>query len=679
MAVTSRYGDTYTRDIVTVERIGAIGATCRTSYGAEITVQWGSNLPSPVPQIGERWYVNRISPSKWSFDAKITGKNYNMIRYAMELEMQSCIGRERSTVDDIADAGVTEIYLTVAEGGTVYWDSEIAGDYGLYVYKNGKDADADCIRQVVSRCVSYGIAVVFVIDCNLWSDVNNSMHNAYQQSVLSEEYIGQMGWYAMLDHVWDDINNYTWDRIRGAGTASVGDMSYAPVWSFGVAKEPITRLVYELYERYGNDVRGICFRDWRIAGAYADVNNFMAWEFSRSHEGTLMGDMATDMFSNKWWEKRFEIMDFFNSMQRDFVASVQADIGDWPISVIVPSRALCLSSERTGRFDTWLSDDFSSFGWSKVGCLLDYSKSVDRAYELRSFEFLVASLQRFAEGASPLYRVDISASGDYAGLFNVLAKYDVTNVLLDDYEHWRLLSDQQVIDLKAAMNAASVTPVSQLAEVGFYLSSNSRDISYHDDRDVNRFSRAVQEFCITLLDKLPHRLRIYYDADVEVAANMRYISALVLFQSLNMSDDAVEAIGSLFSSGKGIVVIGRCGRYGANDSVRRPDLPFLDKFGEVDFGDAAYETEVTLKGGRIGAFDEVYALEGENVGIKPTRHIDIDDAGTDAIGISSFGDVVAVPIYIKGRDSMIAIDVLDESTLMDLASEMVLFAIGRDR
>ena len=681
MAVSSSYSNTYTRDIVTVNEIGARGALCSTSYGAEISVLWGANLPSPVPQVGERWYVQKIASSRWAFESKITGLSYSLVKYSMSLDMWSCIGRERSVVDDIAGSGVSEVYLTVADGGIVYWDSEVASKYGLKTC----DVDGepyDYVEQVVSRCREAGLAVTFVIDCNLWSDVNNKVHNHYQQVRYTADYVAAFGWLYTAQYTWGDVENWTWNRARNSNIqpAEGKGVEHVPTWSFITAMEPVGKLVSELYAKYSDAVRGVCFRNWHINGMTADASAYVSKAFSELRDASLGDMMCSAKYSDLWWIRRSELMDFFAQLQIDFLQEIRSRVGNWPISAIVPAKTLCMSSERMGRLDTWLDDDFSSYGWSKVGCPLEYSKSIDEAYELRSFEFLVASLRRFAEDASALYIVDVEQSVNYEALFNVLAKYNVTNVLLDDYDHWRYLSDQQAVDLANAMNTASVTPVTTLDEVGFYLSSNSREIAFHDDADVNKYQRSAQELCITLLDRLPHRIRIYYDSDMEYEENLDDMAAIVLFESLNMSYEAVDAVNSVIDDGgKNVVIVGRCGLYSENSLIRRFDVPFLDRFGEVDFGMDAYETQVSVKAGRLGAFDVSYAMDGECVGILPTRHTDPDAGDCDAVGYLSDGSRVAAPVYFKGRTSAISIDILDEPALTQMVSEMVLLAIGREK
>lgn len=653
MPVTSRYTAEYTRDVVTVEKIGAIGALCKTSYGAEITVNWGTNIPSPVPRLGERWYVQRISPSRWAFESKITGTSYSIMRCSIKLDMSSCIGRERSVVDHMVDMGISEVYLKVASSGVVYWDSDVAGEYGLSTL-NVDDEPFDYVKQVVNRCESAGISVVFTIGCDLWSDVRNSRHNYYQQVKLSDEYLGSV--------------DYQYSTPRDDNSEHV------PVWSFVTAKHAVKTLVMELYERYGGSVRGVCFDGWRVGGAYADVSDYVNGEFVRNHSEPIYKVLAENRFSDAWWAKRRDVASFYRSLQESFVSDIAGSVGNWPISAIVPKSTLSLSSERAGGFDTWVGDDFALFGWSQVGCPLGYSRSVDDRFELYSFEYLVACMQRFGEGSTPLYVIDVSETVDYRGMFEILAKYNVTNVLIDGYDKLCNLSEQSLSELKVVINETSVTPITTTSEFGVLLSSNSRDVSYYDDFDKNRFLRQAQEFCVETLGKLSHRLRIYYDQDVENARNFDGISTLVLFHSLNMSDDAISSIRKAIG-GKNVVIVGMCGMFDIDGVEQRSALPFIDMFGVSDGGLNSYGSFVSISGGD-GVFNDVYALDGECEGIVPVSLGEID-GGLVATGKDTSGNDVPLPIYSHGRSFAIAMDVMDEPSLIDMASDMVLVAIGR--
>lgn len=656
---------------VTVMEVGAVGARVKTNYNAEINIRWGTNLPSPVPRVGEMWLAAKIGPGVWRFENVISADSYNFMRYAMRLDIRSCIGGERAVIDDIATVGVGEVYLTVARDGIVYWDSSVAGRCGLSVVSGVNNGGRDYVRRVVDRCRAAGLTVVLVIDMELWSDPGNVRANYYQQMVADESYAG-FGWGAVFNYDWDELQQLTWAQVENSEFGSaVG--SYAPKWSLVTAKPVVADMVAELYSEFGDAVRGVCFDNWAFAGALADVGDYVAGEFKSRTGLPLTSKMLGGMFSDEWWENRREIMDFFNDLQTEFVGACRAAAPTWQVTAIVPERVLCITSERTGRFDTWVDDSFGGFGWSMVGCKMDFTRSPDADAEERSFEFEVASLRRLARGASPLYEIDVDGiGGEYSGMLNILAKYDATNVLVSDYESWRRMDDARAIRLRNALNSYSVVKRSEYRDVGLLVSNNTRDVSFANDFVLNRFTRSIQTFSKMLLDKTPHRIRVLFDGDMEDIESVSGISSVVLFDAINMSDDAVDAVSSLIDSGAfGVVLIGLNGLRGELSSqTRRADMPFLDKFGDVDFGQRMYDVELFVKPGWIDVAPRVYAIYEAESGAVPVK------ASASIATSFSGGSSVPAPVYSRGRSAMIALELLDNPTLMDFASDAVLYSIG---
>lgn len=639
--ITSRYSDTLTSETVTVTAIGSRGAKCRTPYNSEITVLWEDDLPSPVPEVGDVWIVDKVSDGRWFFSYKSTGGQYNMMRYSMSLDMHSCVGKERSVVDDIVSSGVSEVMLVVADNGIVWWDSETARQAGLVAYNDA------CLRQVVRRIVDAGLSVSFVIDCRLWSDTDNPSNNYYQQQVLGD-----------------------------------GENTYSTQWSFMTAMGAVKGMVDELYDLYKDRVRGIIFRNWTFAGPFADVSDYICGEYESATGRGLIDDLTDSQWSDEWWSKRMGIMRYYGYLQSRFINYVKSDIGNWPVSAIVPTKQICITSERTGRFDTWINDNFSSYGWSMVGCPLVYSSSISHDDELASFEYNVASLIRFADASAPLFVLSINALSDYRGIFDILSRYFATNVCLGDYTEWRRLSDIEMLSLRAAMNEYSVTAVRRRDCVGLLVSNNSRDISFNSESDFNRFSVAAQNFAISLLSRVPYRLRIFYDDDMNDEKYIRNVSSLVLFESLNMSDEAVSTVDMLLGSeDRNIVAIGRCGAYYGENASRRDGIPFLSRFDEFDYGVGIYRNQITVRSGLLDVSDDVYAIYNPAIGILPVKHTDPDDESVLAVsymGGDDDSDIVVAPIYSNNRNTIISMDILDNDILLDLACDFVLYAIGRD-
>ena len=60
------------------------------------------------------------------------------------------MGKERVVVEDMASAGFDEVLLTVAKDGMVYWDSEVAADYGL-----GEEPGSEAAARPVSGTATW--------------------------------------------------------------------------------------------------------------------------------------------------------------------------------------------------------------------------------------------------------------------------------------------------------------------------------------------------------------------------------------------------------------------------------------------------------------------------------------------------------------------------------------------
>lgn len=688
MATTSSYQISLTKDIVEVLEIGESGARCRTSYKSIITIGWSGGIPSHVPQVGEIWVIDKLAQGSWIFISRVLPAGYNLMRYSMSLDMSDCVGRERAVIDDLANSGVSEIYLTVAKSGRVYWASGSAASYHLEVATDSDGDPIDLVRQVVDRCVHYGLGVTFVFDCELWNDTLNVSRGHYEfQQVRVDERRLMGGWIAVRSYEWGELrgeggSGSTWGDVKSLQLESSTDSllsRHQRTMTFPHAVKPVTGFVAELYSKYKDTVRGICFSNWQMNGAYSDVSDYMVGEYLKFCGRDLVADMANSFKSDSWWERRMDIMEFYADVQRSFLDEVKKVAPNWACSVIVPSKRVCVGTESCGRYETWLDDDFATYGWSMVGCKMEYTPSTDEDEEMRSLEFDIACMKRFSQGSAPLYVLDISKYGNYAEALNILAKYDATNVLLSDYPKWRSLSDKRMIELKNAMNTYSVSKKSELDDIGIYLSSDSYEVSYMDDSAVNRFPKAAQECSSVIINRLPHRLRILYDGDMEDVGNLEGMSTILLFNSSNMSDKAIDAVNEfLENDGRSMVFVGRCGMRPQFSTIRQP-IPFLGRFGMLDGGDVLYYGNVRVGKGFYDIVDNVYELTNNMLGVSLIPSGD-SAAMSEAYVQNSDGSYsrTMFPLAYDGRSSVIAADVLDNYVLMELVGEMALYAIGRD-
>ena len=99
-------------------------------------------------------------------------------------------------------------------------------------------------------------------------------------------------------------------------------------------------------------------------------------------------------------------------------------------------------------------------------------------------------------------------------------------------------------------------------------------------------------------------------------------------------------------------------------------MPFLDRFGDVDYGQRMYDVELFVKPGWIDVAPRVYAIYEAESGAVPVK------ASASIATSFSGGSSVPAPVYSRGRSAMIALELLDNPTLMDFASDAVLYSIG---
>lgn len=637
-------------ETVKVVSISSTGAQVMTSYSSQISVKWANGLPDPAPQVGEIWMVQQYASNRWRFVNRIgDGDTYNTISYMMSLDARTCIGKERAIVDDIAKLGVDEVYLKVADKGLVLWDSDAASLYGLKSY-------GDHVTQLINRFVDYGISITLVIGCTLWSDTTSKTHNLYQQVGITKN-VSSEGLVTYTEH-------------------------FSRYLSCFSAYAPLKVLLNELYVAYRQSVRGVCLEGFRLDGEHSDFS-----QAAKTAYVSMYGETPTYSFTeydatdSSWWDKHFQWMAFQSGGQLDFYNRVHQDIGNWPISIITTAKTFCDtdSNIKTGRLVTGIEDDFSSYGWEQVGFPLAYTRQSDSAAELRSFEYVVACEQRFSAGCKPLYVLDISTLTQYDGIFEILSKYGASNVLLSDYDHFRLLSDQQVIDLKSAMGTYKVQPNSTLDYIGVVLSNDSRDIGFYDLGVNTKFTNGLENMCSELLDKLPHRLRILFDADLADYGVITNTAAVVLYMASNLSDIMIDNINAMIAKDdKNIVIAGRAGQYIDKTNSERSSYPFVDTFGQADYQTQEYVREITIGGTSIDVTDNTFVLKENNTGIKLALDGGDSTSYIQTVDTASPYQSVKAPVLFQHRSSMLGIDVIYDNLLLEIVSELALYALGRD-
>lgn len=621
------------QDIVKVTAVSSTSATCVTGYRSEIRVYWTSGRPDPLPQVGETWFVEKYTLGGWRFLSKQETGNFSKTSFHITLDSRTCYGRERGIADDIAAAGFDGVYINVADDGVLAWNSEFADDFGLTTY-------GDHLTQLVARFRERKVTVTLVIGASLWSDVQDEVHNRYQQRWMAAD----------------------------------GSLTPTPLLSFTDAKEAVVSLVGELYDRYGTDVRGICFSDLSMAGENADFCPSMQTLYERRYDDTCKGLQAWDG-TDGWWRRRAQWEELRASVENMFLASLRGRVGQWPISALVPSQCCMDVPGRLGPLATGIGDSFPSFGWDRVGVPLSWVKGNDEGSAMRSFETAVACAKRLAGQAQPLPVVDLADFEEYATPLSILARYSMGEVLVDSYERWRLLPDNRVMSLSSAMGSYRVSHLPDVPEVGVVLSESSLSVAMYDETSMQDYRDGFDAVCSQVLDKLPHTLRVLFDKDIKDGVP-HDLSSCVLYSVYNMDDEVAQNVCSSIEGGAVAVFAGRCGTYDGGTRTIRAESPFAPLFDQRFVTNRDYVRGLMISGAASGGGDSSYAFADGSIGSAPLYSGTI--AMSYILGPGSEEEAVDAPLLVRGRSVMFAMDVADDPVLPVIVGELALYSVGRD-
>lgn len=618
-----------TYDIVSIARVAAEYAVCRTSYGAEITVYWASGKPDPLPRVGETWRVEQYSRNTWRFVSNVPRGEYKYMSYAISLDAKDCIGRERVIVDDISNAGFDSVYIRVADYGEVMWKSDVASSYGLISY-------GDNLTQLVERFNAKSIPIVFVIGSTLWYDTSNYIHNSYQQVKIE--------------------NNQP---------------VFSSIVSPQSARAALSEIVSELFRKYGNVVNGVCFDGACFDGENSDFSHGMAQLYHDVTGKRLSYRLASYDYSDTWFEDRAEFENVRAIAISNLTAGIYNKIGYWPVSLILPPHVCAVgdATKKIGRLGTGIPGDIGNRGFTRVGFCMTPQLGSDVSSEMRSFEVQVATLMRLSERCKPLPVLDSSRTDLIAGELEILAKYGAGEVLVTDYRRWRLLTDDQMIALSDAMSQYKVYVDSFSDSVGVLLSSMSRDVGCYFLDDIISFQNGFESTCSEVIDKVPHKLKVIFDNDLAESVFPNEISALMLYESTNMTDDSVAFVNGL--SGFGIVFVGECGKYVGQSLTKRTSNPFAAMFTQAMSETVDYENKLVLGAGVTDVSDTVYSFVDRSIGYVPAFGV------TGSYSDANDEENVNAPVVISGRSALVGMSVSNEPSLQSVTGELVAYAIGR--
>ena len=608
-------------------------AECQTVYGGIVRIPWANGLPDDMPKVGELWLIEQIGQGIWRFDSKMNSGECNVLHYAMKVDAQSCVGKERVVVDDIYKSGVDEAYVIVAKNGVVMWDSVSAEDYGLDCY-------GDRLSQLINRFDDYSMPVTLVIDAALWTGEGSSYHQQY--------YV-------------QGVDGY--------------ELKESQCTSPSAAFEPLDAFIKELYSRYPF-IKGIVLDRFGVESQYGDFSDASRVAYyDRYHKVPDVQCVIGDI------EDRIDWIEHLFSEQRLLLSKLIQSNPGVPISILAGKGAF--SDEDGGKY---IDDDISMSGISMTGMPVDFEQYSDRAASWRSFEYLTALIRRFAKYSAPLYELDLRMIDEYDAPLEILAKYDANTVLLNDYEYWKLLSDESIIALDKAMDKYRVTEKDMSDTIGVYMSSWSRRSTYNHSYLLLQWYEAFSNICAALMDKSPHRLEIIFDSDVR-NHNIQGASALLTIAASNLDDDAIEYLSSFVDTATNIVFAGRTGYKEWQSSDMRSTAPLYDLFTPYGvYGATTYQRELRMP--------SAYKEKGKPVESPAidfsTDVYELDESVQGDVVVMDYGDedegdcktyrdddLVTAPVFFNKRSSIIGMDVFSP-IFEDVVSDFVMYAIGRD-
>lgn len=646
MGVFDNAGESY-MERVTIAEVGEVGVTCRTVYGATLSVPWTNGKPDPSPRVGETWLVERVTRQTWTLHCKLDAGAYKTCRYYMRLDARQCAKRERAVADDVAQSGVDGVIITAASDGMVMWPSPTTPSYGL-------KGSYDGLTELVDRLVAHDLNVMVALSWELFTDTTGSdeskRQRPYQQTIATSD---------------DESGDVASRKSSPWGAAD----AYA---SFVSA---ITRMIPD-------KIRGFMIDGVGYDGEGADfcpdaVSNCLA-KYRRDLTRAVRGDDGSDGWwaSNGYWQKTRH-----DGFQRLYDAVSKA-AGAIPVSCTVDPQCMfrTRSGTRVGTLPTGIDDTFGDIGWSMVGVPMDFRRASDTASELRELEVDCACVKRMAGSAHPLYEVRIGDVSDFDATLEVIDKYGATQVVVGSYDEWRALTDARKIEFSDAMSRYRVSHVSTTPLVGVVLSSSTRDAAQYDVDSSNAWTRGFFNVCSMLLDKLPHRLDVLFDSDLTTIDQTSGDSA-VLFPTVSaMTDDAVKRVTLLIGGPVGVVFSGRAGvMVGRGDGTRRT-LPFVESFGESASGSVEYDTFVTVKNMSVDVEKATWTMVRQNQGTAfclGSRHADGMRLVVSGSGSIESVQATGFPLITNGRDSYLGVDPERDDLMLDMVSDLMLYAVGR--
>lgn len=607
-------------EVVRVVSVGRDSAHCETSFGSSVNVYWSSGIPDPLPKAGELWHVQTFGNGlRWMFVSRVPSGDIQRTSYWVDVDWRTCVGHERSVVDDIASAGFDGVLLNVASCSQLAWGNE---RFGLVGY-------GDNVTQFVMRANDVGLRVRLSLSADLWSSAKSNGEQAlYTQRTI---YVS-------------------------SGTASLATSVFmSPAASAGA----VSSIVSELYELYSPFVEGVVIDGFCLDGPYSDFSSSASARFVA--DGNLLDISSIGLVGSQ--------RDLYDSYQRQaqmaFVSAIRESVGSWALSAIVPSNRFCISSSEIGARATGIWDDFGSYGWTSVGMALDYQMDADSESAMRSLEVECAELVRLSGECPPMARMSIERMPQPMPVMAMMSKYGIPDVVVDDYEMWCSLSDDEVDALRSAMSLNRVSEVSRLQSLGFVVSQANMNMASNKPEVV----AAIEGMCGDVIDRVPHALRCLFDSDVE-GGSFDGLSSVLVSCCDYLSDAGVKSISDAIGDGyRGFVIVGDVGS--ASDDGPRQYLPLSERVGGVLYGGELYS-------GILSMSDVYVAEDSYSIDLVVNGAVPVASDGMAMSASMGENDVVNAPVSITGRSSQVALDVVGDSHLWPVVGNFVSRAVGRE-
>ena len=244
------------------------------------------------------------------------------------------------------------------------------------------------------------------------------------------------------------------------------------------------------------------------------------------------------------------------------------------------------------------------------------------------------------------------------------------------------MSDARQRDLRDAIgsNRVSASPTDPFIAV--LMSSSSRDAAFCSPERSASWTEGFYDFCSEVMDRLPHRLKVLFDSDVEGVSPTCGWSALGLWMASCATDEAVEAVEGLVGSAVPVVSVGAFGRYSGRSLDKRRDVPLAPLIGTpATPRRSQYVSGLSVSAGTLDVEGSAYMLDGQADAGQRMAHGGTAASGSE-MAVSDKDEIEVVstdfPLTVDGTgDAWLGVDCDMDGSLVGLAGELMIRACSR--